>query len=196
MPRTGYSTTPPTKATSVAVVFKIDHSDFLAGVARATGELDKFASGANKKSESKSFSFTTEVLDVGIASASQTTVRTMANALDETNREWGKRISKAGKKFFQHVIMTAPNRVKPKAGRYQTGTMLRSVKGTTHGNRNYTVSLIGWDSLYYRYFSFQEDGASRGPMPMRAIPQTSKYLMDEFSKTFSRNLKKKIDKIK
>jgi hypothetical protein len=196
MPRTGYSTTPPTNGSNLAVVFKIDNRDFLDGVARASGELAKFASGAGKKSESKSFSFTTEVLDLDVASASQVTVRRMANALDETSREWSKRISKVGKKFFQNIILTAPNRVKPKPGRYQSGTMVKSVKGTTYGNRDYTVSLIGWGGLYYRYFSFQEEGTSNGPLPMRAVPQTSRYLMDEFSKTFAKNLKKKIDEIK
>lgn len=198
MARSGYSTTPPTGGSNIGILFRIDKKDFIDGIKRASAELDRFGSDINKKSQSKSYSITTEVLDLGnnSGSASVTTVRTMQGALDKTTYEWGKKISRLGKQFFRNIIMTAPNRVKPRPGRYETGTMFRSVKGITHETKDYTVSEIGWGGLYYRYFSFQEDGTSNGPSPMKAIPQTSRYLSDAFRGSFSRDLKSKIEGIK
>lgn len=123
----------------------------------------------------------------------------LIQALDESLYEWGKKTSALGKGYFQEVVKSAPNRVKPRPGRIQTGLMLRSVQGRTKETRNQLSINVGWKAAgtgnYYRYFSFQEDG-TRDVSPMRAIPKTGAYLSKQFSSTFGKELKKRTDLIR
>jgi hypothetical protein len=78
--------------------------------------------------------------------------------------------------------------------------MLRSVQGRTYETKEMTYVGIGWNITgqggYYRYFSFQEDGTRGGAMPMRAVPQTARFLSKQFDESFSKALKIRLDNIK
>jgi hypothetical protein len=193
--RSGFKLTPPTSASEVAVIFRIDKKDFIKGSKQAAAQLEKFANQAAKGGRAKGVSLTVQTLDTGVESVSVYTARTIEGGLNQATKEWGKRISATGKEFFKKVIRTAPNRRKG-PGRYETGRMFRAVRGRTEDTVDFTTSMIGWNNVYYRYFSFQEEGTSNGPSPMRAVPQTANYISQQFKSTFPRVLKSKIDKIK
>lgn len=194
--RTGYETTPPTGGGSVGVLFYIDKTGFIAGAKQTGKALTSAERSINSTLRKKGQSISTEIINNDLAIAAQVTVRALEGALDDVAKDWGKIISASGKRYFKEIIKTAPNRVKPRPGRIDTHDMLNAVRGRTENRRDYTASLIGWDDVYYRYFSFQEDGTRGGPSPMGAVPKTAKYLTDQFNKSFGPMLQNRIEKIK
>lgn len=196
MARTGYEVTPPTGGGNVGVIFVIDKTGFIAGAKETGRALTSAERSINSKLRRTGQSVTTEVIENDLAMAAKVTVRSLEGALDEVANDWGKAISASGKNFFKEIIKTAPNRVKPRDGRIDTHLMLNSVRGRTTNRKNETMSAIGWDDVYYRYFSFQEDGTRGGAMPMGAVPKTARYLAVEFDKNFGRMLQNRIEKIK
>jgi hypothetical protein len=201
MPRTGFEITPPTRGGNQAVVFKIDKSGFYKGAKETGVALTSMQRKINSEIRRTGYSKNVKI-DMKIeggAMFSQVVVRTLDEAVDAVSRQWAKQIAASGKDFFKTIIRTAPNRVKGEPGRIDTGLMLRSVQGRSYDNKDATYVGIGWDiagGTYYRYFSFQEDGTRNGPMPMRAVPQTARFLSKQFEQGLGKELKIRLDSIK
>jgi hypothetical protein len=201
MARTGYETTGPTRGGNTAVVFAIDKSGFYKGIKETGKALDSFQKKLNTDMRKVGYGTTAKVTvtvsDNKLFSAQ--IVRGLESALESADKELAKYMAKAGKQFFQNIVRTAPNRNKG-PGRIDTGLMLRSVQGRTSYDKTTTYIAVGWNvkgnSPYYRYFSFQEDGTKGGAMPMRAVPQTAKFLSDQFNGRMNKELQARLDKIK
>lgn len=195
MARTGYERTPPTGGGNVAVVFNIDKSDYIKGIKGAGDALERFEkTSINKTGSSNKLSIN---VDAGQRQrVSTVAVVALRDALEDSTKEWTKQLAASGKKYFQNIIATAPNRVKPRPGRIDTTTMITKVRGRSIHRANHSIAMVGWDDVYYRYFSFQEDGTRGGPMPMGAVPKTARYLSTEFNRTMSPILKARMDQIK
>lgn len=201
MPRTGYNTTGPTGGGNTAIVFAIDKSGFYKGIKETGKALDslqkKINSDIKKVGYGTTGKVTITVSDNKFFSAE--IVKGLESALESATFEFAKEMSKAGKQYFQSIIRTAPNQTKG-PGRIDTGLMLRSVQGRTRRDKDTTYIAVGWNvignSPYYRYFSFQEDGTRNGPMPMRAVPKTAKFLSDKFNQHMNKDLKTRLDNIK
>jgi hypothetical protein len=201
MPRTGYETTGPTRGGNAAVIFAIDKSGFYKGIKETGQALDamqrKINADIRKVGYGTSGKVTVTISDKKLFSAE--IVRGLKSALEEADKNLAKEMARTGKQFFQNVIRTAPNRQKG-PGRIDTGLMLRSVQGRTTFTKDITYIGVGWnvkgESPYYRYFSFQEDGTRGGAMPMRAVPQTAKFLSDQFQSKMNKDLKTRLDNIK
>lgn len=197
MPRTGYETTPPSGGGGIGVIFTIDKTDFFRGAKETGKALTSMQRNINSSLRQKGYTITSEIaqynngLNVG-----EVAVKALGSALEGSINEWAKTVAAAGKQMYKEVIKSAPNRVKPQPGRIDTHLMLNSVYGTTTERKNHSRVEIGWTRQYYRYFSFQEDGTRTGPMPMGAIPKTTKYIVDEFNNTFGRMLKYRMEQIK
>lgn len=202
MARTGYETTPPTGGGNQAVIFRIDKSGFYKGAKETGKALTAMQRKINAEIRNTGSSKTVKVdmkMDGG-AMYADVVVRTLNKAVDDVAKQWGKQLAASGKMFFKNIIRTAPNRVKGQPGRIDTGLMLRSVQGRTYETKEMTYVGIGWNITgsggYYRYFSFQEDGTRGGAMPMRAVPQTARFLSGKFDESFSKALKARLDSIK
>lgn len=191
MPRTGYETTPPTGGGSVKLEFIIDKVNYIRGAKQAGDEIKKL-----NATQQQGYSIKSTWDERALAQVAQRTVKSLEGALEQVANDWAKIVSAAGKEYFKEVIRSAPNRVKPRPGRIDTHTMLKSVRGRTKNNKDATTSTIGWIDSYYRYFSFQEDGTRNGPMPMGAVPKTAKYLTSQFNRSFGPMLRNRIEKIK
>jgi hypothetical protein len=201
MARTGYEITPPTRGGNQAIIFKIDKSGFYKGAKETGKALTALQRRINTEIRNTGYSKTVKVdmKITGGAMFSEVAVRTLNKAIDDVARQWSKQIAASGKQFFKNVIRTAPNRVKGQPGRIDTGLMMRSVQGRSYHTKEMTYVGIGWDiqgGTYYRYFSFQEDGTRNGPMPMRAVPQTARFLSKQFEEGLGKALKIRLDSIK
>jgi hypothetical protein len=201
MPRTGYERTGPIRGGNTAVIFAIDKSGFYKGIKETGQALDamqrKINANIKKVGYGTSGNVTVTISDNKLFSAE--IIRGLSSALEAADRELAKDLSKTGKQFFQKIIRNAPNRQKG-PGRIDTGLMLRSVQGRTTFTKDITYIGFGWDvkgnSPYYRYFSFQEDGTRGGAMPMRAVPQTAKFISEQFQAKMNKDLKTRLDNIK
>lgn len=203
MARTGFSATPPNKGGNQAVVFTIDKSGYYKG-ARETGKaLDSMQRRINselKRSGSSGRRINVN-FDIGNNTLiSHKVIRVVDNVVDSAVKTFAKELAASGKQFFKDTIRTAPNRVKPQSGRIDTGFMLNSVRGSVNDKKDLMQIGIGWNlngsGKYYRYFSFQEDGTRNGPMPMRAVPKTARFMAAKFKQGMGKAIKARMDKIR
>lgn len=203
MARTGYSATPPNKGGNQAVVFTIDKSGYYKG-ARDTGKaLDSMQRRINselRKSGSSGRRINVN-FDIGDNTLiSHKVIRVVDGVVDAAVRDFAKQLASSGKQFFKDVVRTAPNRVKAQSGRVDTGFMLNSVSGSVNDKKDLMQIGVGWNlngsGKYYRYFSFQEDGTRSGPMPMRAVPKTARFMAAQFKQGMGRAMKTRMDKIR
>lgn len=202
MGRTGFETTPPTNGGNAAVILTIDKSGFYKGAKETGKALTAMQRKINSDIKNIGYSKTVKV-SMSLEDKmmfSHILVRKLEDAVNNSTKEMAKQLSASGKAFFKNVILTAPNRVKAQPGRIDTGLMLRSVQGRTIDSKMITRVGIGWNitdsGRYYRYFSFQEDGTRNGPMPMRAVPKTAKFISEQFQQKMEKNLKLRLDTIK
>lgn len=202
MPQTGYQKSPPTGKGNKAVVFTIDKSGYYQGAKEAGKTLDSMQRRIN--SEIKTRGSSGRLLKVNFDIGDNTlisnkVIRVLNKAVDETVLNLSRELASSGKEFFKEIIKSAPNKTK-RAGRIDTQRMLRSVQGKIKNSKDTLQIGVGWQvdgtGEYYRYFSFQEDGARRGPSPMRAVPKTARYMQSQFKKNISKALKSRMDKIK
>lgn len=201
MARTGYERSGPTGGGNTGIIFEINKDGFYKGIKETGQALDKMQKKINSDIRKVGYGTTArvtlEVRDNKLISAQ--VIRGLESALEGATRDFAKEMAKSGKLFFQKIIRTAPNKTKG-PGRIDTRLMLRSVQGRTFFKKDATYVGVGWnvkgDSPYFRYFSFQEDGTRGGAMPMRAVPQTAKFMSDKFNSQMSKDLQARLDKIK
>lgn len=194
--RTGYERTPPTGGGGVGLTVSIQMTNLQKGFKETGQALTSFQKQLNKGLTQNGYFSSSSKSSFGRANITEVKFNALSSAIENDAHNWAKAIAAGGKSYFQEIIKSAPNRVKPRPGRIETHEMLRSVRGITHKYKGESLVEIGWISNYYRYFSFQEDGTSNGPTAMHAIPKTANYIQKEFKNSFGRMLKYRIENIK
>ena len=202
MARTGFLKTPPRgRGGTQAVLFTIDKTGYFKGASQAGRELKKLEKDIIKNLKQGEYAKTVRVRQKleGRIYVDEVLVASLDKSLNEVANEVAKSLAAQGKSYFRNIVKTAPNKHK-EPGRYETGYMLSKVQGRTINRKNYVTVGVGWDIAgngdYFRYFSFQEEGARGGPMPMNAIPKTTHFITTKFRQEFEAKLKARLDSIK